>query len=221
MPSSHLRQLNEIMELIVVTDPKSVLDVGVGFGKYGFLSREYLELGDGREEYSDWKRQIDGIEIFDGYLTPVHDFVYNHIYIGNATEIIPALKAEYDLILLIDILEHFSYEEGVKLLNDCQKIARNILVSTPKSLVRRQSSFGNPFEAHKFQWRKKHFGRFEKKIFIPNEHSLICYMGKNALTIGKDILFIRMKKRIRRLFPFLKYPYRAAKRALKSSLNIS
>ncbi|MBA7677027.1 hypothetical protein ES703_85275 [subsurface metagenome] len=39
MPTSYYSQLNEIMELIVLTDPKSILDVGVGFGKYGFLSR--------------------------------------------------------------------------------------------------------------------------------------------------------------------------------------
>lgn len=221
MPSSHLRQLNEIMELIVITDPKSVLDVGVGFGKYGFLSREYLELWDGRQEYSDWKRQIDGIEIFEGYLTPVHDFVYNHIYLGNAAEIIPALKAEYDLILLIDILEHFDYREGVKLLADCQRVARNILVSTPKSVACQQDAFGNPFEAHKFQWKKMHFGQFDKKTFVPNERSLICYMGEDALMIRKDVLNIRIKTRIRRLFPFLRFPYRVIKRILNFSRNIS
>ncbi|MBA7570185.1 hypothetical protein ES708_11933 [subsurface metagenome] len=33
MPSSHWYQLNEIMELIILTQPKSILDVGVGFGK--------------------------------------------------------------------------------------------------------------------------------------------------------------------------------------------
>jgi len=35
MPTSQPHQLNEIMELIVLTRPKNVLKVGVGLGKYG------------------------------------------------------------------------------------------------------------------------------------------------------------------------------------------
>ncbi len=71
MPSSHLYQINEILALIMATNPESLLDVGVGFGKYGFLSREYLELWDGREQYHDWKRRIVGIEACKKYLTPL------------------------------------------------------------------------------------------------------------------------------------------------------
>jgi hypothetical protein len=54
MPTSHPYQLNEIIDLAMKVDPKSVLDVGVGFGKYGVLLREYLELWDGRDRYRDW-----------------------------------------------------------------------------------------------------------------------------------------------------------------------
>ena len=75
MPTSHFYQLNEIVELVTLTNPKSVLDIGIGFGKYGFLLREYLELRDGRNKYNDWKRRIDGIEVFEEYLTPVHHFI--------------------------------------------------------------------------------------------------------------------------------------------------
>ncbi|KON27191.1 hypothetical protein AC481_05530 [miscellaneous Crenarchaeota group archaeon SMTZ-80] len=218
MPISQLHQLNEIMELILLTNPKSVLDVGVGFGKYGFLSREYLELLDGRQKYNDWKRQIDGIEVFKDYLTPVHDFIYNHIYIGNALEIIPTIKTKYALVLLIDILEHLDYREGIKLLNNCQEVGSSILVSTPKNIGFQNASFGNPFETHKFQWRKKHFNQFEKRVFIPNDNSLICYIGENALMIKKKLLNFRA--RIKRAFPFLKYIYQVAKRFLNMSPKI-
>ena len=63
MPTSHLHQLNAIVEIMMLTDPQSMLDVGVGFGKYGFLAREFLELYDGRDAYADWQRRIDGIEV--------------------------------------------------------------------------------------------------------------------------------------------------------------
>ena len=70
MPTSQLNQLPQIIELILFTNPEKMLDVGVGFGKYGFLSREYLELWDDKRRYSNWTnrynwtKRIDGIEVF-------------------------------------------------------------------------------------------------------------------------------------------------------------
>lgn len=201
MPTSHLYQLNEIVELIVITNPKSILDIGVGFGKYGFLSREYLELWDGREKYSDWKRRIDGIEIFKQYLTPIHDFFYNHIYIGNAIDIVSSLKTNYDLILLIDILEHFDYKDGINLLRECKKHGKNMIISTPNFIGSQKDSFNNPFEAHKFRWRKKHFDKFVSKFFIPNDKSLICYIGDNSLRVRKSIKKLKIESKIIKYLP--------------------
>ena len=186
MPSSIPQQLNDIVELIIDTNPKSILDVGVGFGKYGFLSREYLELWDGRGQYKDWRRRIDGIEVFKEYLTPIHDFVYNQAYVGNVLDILPTLRTRYDLILLIDILEHFEYVDGIHLLKECRKHGRNIIISTPKhaSMLQREC-FGNPFETHRFQWRKKHFRGFGSLFFVHHQRSIICYMGEDVQGVRK------------------------------------
>lgn len=175
------------MELVVFTDPRSILDVGIGFGKYGFLSREYLELWGKTEGYNDWKRRIDGIEAFKEYLTPVHDFIYDHVYIGNAIDVLPTLKINYDLILLIDILEHFHYREGMKFLEECKRRGKNIIISTPKQIGSQGESFDNPFEAHKFQWRRKRFDGFTNKFFVSHPHSLICYVGDDAYNLRKGI----------------------------------
>jgi len=180
MPSSHLLQLNEIVQLIYFSKPKSVLDVGVGFGKYGFLAREYLELWDGRGKYGEWTRRIDGIEIFDEYLTPAHEYIYDNIYIGNALDIIPNLDFTYDLILLVDILEHFTHDEGARLLAACQIKGRNFLVSTPKDIGTQEGAFNNPFEAHKSQWQKQHFEEFKKRFYVPNLKSHIYFIGEDA-----------------------------------------
>ena len=95
MPITYSSQINEIVQLVILTDPKKLLDVGVGFGKYGFLSREYLELWDGRRKYDDWKRRIDGIEAFKEYITPVHNFIYEKMFIGNAMDILPTIEEKY------------------------------------------------------------------------------------------------------------------------------
>ena len=56
MPSSQYYHISKIMEMIISLNPKSVLDIGSGFGKFGVLCREYLELWDGRQKY-DFKKK--------------------------------------------------------------------------------------------------------------------------------------------------------------------
>src|SRR5687767_4514446 len=76
VPTSHFHQINEIVELIKRTAPDSLLDVGVGFGKFGLLAREYLDVWNERLDKKDWKARIEGVEVFPQYLTPVHHHVY-------------------------------------------------------------------------------------------------------------------------------------------------
>ncbi len=185
MPTSHFMQINEIMYLITQTNPAKLLDIGIGFGKFGFLSREYLELWDGRMKYNDWKREIDGIEVFKDYLSPAHDFIYNNVYVGDVIEILPGL-GQYDLILLIDVFEHFSYNEGQKLLLECIEHGKNVLISVPKNMHDQGAVFDNPYETHKFQWRKKHFNGFKNKFFYHNKSSLLVYIGNDARRISKE-----------------------------------
>ena len=205
MPTSNPYQINDILELIILTSPKSLLDIGVGFGKYGFLAREYLELYDGREKYGDWQRRIDGIEAFGNYITPLQRQIYSNIFSGNASDIVPELKNNYDLILMIDVLEHFSLEEGTKLLKECLKHGRNLAVSTPWDIGVQGDHFGNPYETHRFQWEKKHFDAFPKKFFVHNDRSLICYIGEDAPRIGHSKRS-RLKTALKILFPFLRRP---------------
>ena len=181
------------------TNPKTILDIGVGFGKYGYLSREYLDVWGRGQDYNKWTVRIDGIEAFEEYLTPVHNFIYDHIYIGNAINILPTLTINYDLILIIDVLEHFNYNEGIVLLNECIKHGKNIIVSTPKAMGTQDIIFNNPYERHKFQWGKKNFNNFLNKCFIPNNVSFIFYIGDNALKLKKA----RINRKIGTILPFI------------------
>lgn len=47
MPTSRPHQINKILELIILTAPESLLDIGPGFGKYGFLARGYCARAQG------------------------------------------------------------------------------------------------------------------------------------------------------------------------------
>lgn len=180
MPSSQSSQISTIVHQIRKVNPKSLLDVGIGFGKYGFLAREYLEFWDGRQRYSDWKRRIDGIEVFEDYITPAHRFIYNNLYIGNALTLIPRLRHRYDLVLLIDFIEHLEKPEGWKLLKACEERSRRLLISTPKKVRFCKGSFGNPHEAHVSQWNLDDFHRLRNPQVIGNKKSWIILTGSSG-----------------------------------------
>lgn len=203
MASSHSQQLNEIIGLIRDLKPSRILDIGTGNGKYGFLAREYLELPYRRLKKHEWRTKIDGIEVFKECITPVHNYCYNNIYIGDALDIISSLKRSYDLVLLIDILEHFEYEDGVKLIEILLSSGNKILVSTPKDIGpedhRQGASFNNKYQIHRFQWKMKHFKKLGRIFKIGHWYSYIVYIGSDAKELKRAYTLRKLDNKI----PFL------------------
>ena len=187
MPSSHFYQITGIVEIITAVDPQKLLDIGIGFGKYGFLAREYLELWDGRQKYNDFKRIIDGIEVFPEYIKPIQKNIYNNIFTGNAIDIVSQLILDYNLTLFVDCLEHFSYADGMKVLETLEKKSDNILISVPLFMSHQKDAFGNEFETHKYQWTKKDFKKFQDKFFLMIGNSLIVFIGKDFLKVKEKL----------------------------------
>jgi hypothetical protein len=180
VPTSHHRQINEIVGLILKVNPMTLLDIGIGFGKYGVLAREYLELWDGRGEYDSWKRGIDGIEVFKGYHNPIYSWAYNEVFFGDALEILPELNRRYDLVLMVDVLEHFTRDDGAALLTECKRVAKNVLISTPRVVSPQGEAFGNPKEAHVSGWTANDLKSFGTRYVVPNDRSLICLLEMSS-----------------------------------------
>ena len=205
MPTSQPHQLNQIVSAITITNPQSILDIGTGFGKYGLLAREYLEFWSDKPEYTNWKRTIDGIEVFDKYITPLHRYIYNNLYIGEARIVLAELEKSYDLILLIDVIEHFSHSDGVAFLNLCCKKAKNVIVSTPKVFAEQGSVFENEHETHQSHWTVAEFLAFKNSVQIdPENPSIIIYIGQDYLKVAE-----KQKRRFASDWAFL---YRLGKR---------
>src|SRR4030095_10541174 len=109
MPSSRPNAIPTIIHLVRQLKPRSILDVGVGFGKWGHLFREYTDILEAerdpaRYQRQNWQVRIDGIEGFPDYLTDMHRFIYNSIHCGDARLLIRSL-GQYDLIFFGDIIE--------------------------------------------------------------------------------------------------------------------
>lgn len=162
MPFSHSGQISAIVGEIERAAPASVLDVGAGMGQYGFLARVCLEnVGlfdvDGAQAAQRprerWRVRIDGIEGCAIYLTPVHAWAYDRMMVGDALELLPGIADRaYEMVLAIDILEHFDVADGERFLAHLRRIASRVaLVSTPKQFIE-QHVEANPYEDHRSLW---------------------------------------------------------------------
>ncbi|MGD9533520.1 MAG: methyltransferase domain-containing protein [Candidatus Nitrosocosmicus sp.] len=184
MPSSQYYQIPKIIEMLISINPNSVIDIGSGFGKFGVLCREYLDLRDGRQKYG-FKRRIDCVEVFPDYISPLHNYVYNKTYNHNILDIVPKLRLRYDLVLLIDVLEHFEKNEGKYLLKTLLKGNEGIIISTPKKPSPQKDAFGNIYETHRSVWSKEDLKQFGESHFIKDDMSWICYVSSKPNLIDE------------------------------------
>ena len=164
MPSSVPYAVPIIANIARQLRPARVLDVGVGFGKYGFLIREYTDIWDMQsvDDYRPerWKMFIDGVDATAAYITPLHEYVYDTIHIGDITELIDTL-GNYDVIIMGDVLEHFDKPVGERLLDKLYEHTNKCLLLTfPPNCRANDSVIGNPYEAHRSAWNGKDFRRF-------------------------------------------------------------
>lgn len=111
MATSSIGHARHVMRHIISTNPESVLDVGLGFGRWGFLCREMLDAFAGRVRKEQWKARIEGVEIFEAYLQDHQRYIYDKIHIGDAKKIVPTL-GEYGVIIIGDMLEHLNKDDA-------------------------------------------------------------------------------------------------------------
>lgn len=155
MGTSTPKFINGILRRVMFKQPKRILDIGIGFGKWGFLCREYLDVWHSRIYPKSWKATIDGIEIYKDYLTPIHDYVYSNVYVGDACNIIDSLN-HYDIIMANDVIEHIEKEVAFELLRKIKQKSELAICSIPlgKNWLGRPKRVTdiNPYEDHISAW---------------------------------------------------------------------
>jgi hypothetical protein len=189
MPTSNLTSFFDIMEVISQIKAKSILDVGVGFGKWGFLIREYFDLRPHKKKgYDDWSLKLDGIEVNEKYITPVHNYIYNNMFIGEALDILSNNNVYYELILALDIVEHFSKENGLKFITLCRNRSDFVFINTPNIYYKIENEYYSHYMEHKSGWDADDFTKLGAKyvwhsgiyvLAIFTEHDLSLPLENN------------------------------------------
>lgn len=147
MGSSPPHYIIELFEIITKQKPTRILDLGVGFGKNGMLCREYSDIwGSQRYEKGKWQVKIDGVEIYENYIAPHSKYLYNDIYIGNIVDVLPSLD-KYNFIIMSDVLEHFTKDDGYKLMDLIISKSDYYMITIPTEVGNRMRK-DNPNQSH-------------------------------------------------------------------------
>jgi len=180
MPSSDPRTIPFIIGELLALQPLTILDVGIGYGKWGVLAREYLDGWAGRVERSTWQIAVDGIEIWGPYAEAARQGgYYRNLFVGDAVEVLPTLD-DYDVVLLGDVVEHLSRKDGERLLLAAKaKARRGLVASIPLGPGWLDNAVvgETPFEKHQAVWSRHDIQRLLGKpsgaIFLPSQRGEI------------------------------------------------
>jgi hypothetical protein len=172
MPTSGHAQISLVLELVNDLKPRSVLEVGTGWGKYGVLCREYL----GRAA------RIEGIEGYAPYVGPIHRAAYDEVHIGDAREILPAMQTRFDLALMIDVFEHLTRDDGARVLAELDRLAGATLLSVPATWDPQDGGEENAFQTHRAQYYDGDFTSRGWQVWRMADH-LICLRSEQHIDL--------------------------------------
>ena len=142
-----------------------------------------LDLGSGRGDYSDLAFNTTTVDAWEG--------VDADYYIDLEKEKLPFEDNSFDTVMMIDFIEHLEKEAGLRLIEDCKKIARKrIVLFTPLFWTDNSENvenpdcwaYGNPYDYHKSLWTQEDFESTGWKTFhifgLPNRRQWLGYWEK-------------------------------------------
>jgi len=158
MSQGSIQVVQTTVDLIMRLNPESFLDVGVGSGKWGMIFREYTDIWEGRTITSQWKTQIDGIEIFAPVIQDYQKSVYGRVFVGNAYTLVDELHS-YDFVWAFSLLAAFEKSKGKEFLKKLREKAGTLLGvwQTLEEPIQEKSDSSNPYDAKVSSWSLEDF----------------------------------------------------------------
>jgi len=170
MPSSSPFAITPIIDQVMKLNPRSILDLGVGFGKWGALFREYLDIWHWRLYPDEWDIIIVGVEGDSRLINPLSKFVYTDI-IESKIEMLDWDELQsFDLICMFDVIEHLPKPLGFEVLRKAWKHAtKSLFVTTPTPedfAFSKHGRWADDLGGHKARWSPEDFELFDAEIFV-------------------------------------------------------
>ena len=161
MGTSNWQNIPYTIEALMKAEPRRVLDVGVGYGRWGMVIREFCELWFNRVHRSTWNIWVEGVEAYEPNVDDYHKYFYNKIHLGDFSQIYRTLDGNWDVIIFGDVLEHFTKNDSYTLLDWSLDHASYVLINIPiGSEWPQDEMYENRFERHLSEWEPEDFESF-------------------------------------------------------------
>ena len=152
MPIGSFSTFRDMVRLVLMNNPKSVLDLGIGHGINGAGVRNWLDNG------VNYNTQLEGVEGYN-YRSPLWD-CYDKVHECTIQEFFERDSRKWDCILITDVIEHFTKQEGEFVITKCKERLRPkglFVVVTPAVWIEQGAAYGNELEVHKSLWSSLDF----------------------------------------------------------------
>jgi hypothetical protein len=177
MPVSEVSGLSPIVAEIERINPVGMIDIGVGFGAFGCLARNYLDGRWGRCKKEQWAHRIVGVEAFESYENPCWG-VYDEVYICDVAEYYREITG-WGLVLAIDSMEHLEKQKALDIIDYLLTHNEHLILSIPLGKCPQTAVFGNEFERHRSTWYPHEFEQWpNRKILYEGVCMVVALRGK-------------------------------------------
>jgi SAM-dependent methyltransferase len=134
----------------------SFLDIGCGYGKWGFLLKKYRWSKEGGTPF------VVGVDAFPPHVKSLSkESFYDEVLVGDGVSL-PFRDKSFDSIIACEVLEHLPHEQGGPFIQELKRVAKeSFVVTTPNFDCLRgggetQDGF-NEYEAHKHIYSPQEF----------------------------------------------------------------
>ncbi len=203
MASSFAFQIPQVIHVVRQLAPRSILDIGKGFGKYGLLLHEYLGIDNSKRidpslsMVEQSRLKMDAAEADPELMLPHLPHFYNKIYEGDVLVNYESFE-KYDLVLMVDVIEHLDKDSSLEMLQHFIKNGSTVLVATPVDFFQ-QHLYESEFEHHVSHWSANDFKSIAHLQVQYIENSAIYLLSPGPVNIrGFGNSFIKKLRRIAR-----------------------
>jgi predicted nicotinamide N-methyase len=129
--------------IVKTINPKRILDIGAGGGKYGALLKNVVP-----------ECELTALECDEAAFPQLREVGYHQILPITADKLYERSGDLYDVVILGDVIEHMLHSQGRDLLEFLNYRSRYLIVSTPECMPMSRPIF---FEGHNSLWRPDSF----------------------------------------------------------------
>ncbi len=152
MPAEWFKLVDAVIDSIRRVNPASILEIGVGLGKYGVAIRHALDDPRARQQSGNWRLRLDGVELSSGARPSQHKYMYDNVYDSEALKSIdglPLIRCGFLRRRLVLFREAARPGAGRELLKKTNKV---LILYSPRLKARRKGPGSPSGPAYRSRW---------------------------------------------------------------------